>query len=448
MNSAAFTPCTPADLKQLPVLPGRAPFFGHMMRLFFRPDKVIRKVDALKSDFVWVQARPGGWHLQVRNPEHFNLLRSKSATNRHYAELANLLLGRSLLTRDGKVHRVQRASMNSPFTPKGLRAAGTSAIMKETIEERVAALIARPKFTALTQTRSLALDIIFRILGIPGRELEQWREHYEEMLFATFPLKWEFPYSPAWRAIRGRNWISTAIQRRLDAVRADPNSEGLLAEMVRGWDASEEREDDSVLIDNILLLGLAGHETTASTMAWMVCHLAASPNLFARALNEVEGVGAIPATPAELIHFPLIEGIFRECLRLYPPVPFVSRALVEPVQVGGVELPAGVEVSFPILLWQRNASRYPDPERFLPDRWIGLPRKPEPLDNIGFSFGPHFCLGYHVAWMEAVQFGVGLVLELARQNKRLKLFGRFPKPRYFGLCQPKKHQTRVRVTPA
>ncbi|MCB9745275.1 MAG: cytochrome P450 [Alphaproteobacteria bacterium] len=445
-TSTALTFATPDDDRLgLPIAPGRLPVIGHSLHLTFWMESFLKTLREMDEELVWVNSAPGSWVVEVKDPSHFDLLRSKAGSNAHYFQLAQVLLGHSLLTRDGKEHRTQRNAMNSPFTPKGLSALGTSAVMKETVLERIGELLQKPEFVGLVETRELALDIIFRILGIDRAELPAWREQYEEVLLSTFPIKWDLPGSPHRRASRGRAWVSERVRARVEELRQDTEAEGLLAEMVRGWDAQEERGEDEILVDNVLLLALAGHETTASTMAWMLCHLAQDPELFDRAMAEAKAGGEVPGSPKELGNFPLIEGIFRECLRLYPPVPAVSRLLTEPVEVGDKLIPAGVQLSFPIILWQRDPRRFEDPDAFKPERWVGMDRKPQPIDNIGFSFGPHFCLGYHVAWMEAVQFGVALMLGLAESGKRLELVKGFPKVETLGLLHPKKAMTRVRL---
>ncbi len=435
------------DRLGLPIVPGRLPLLGHSLHVTLWVHRYVQLLAATGAELIWVKRAPNSWAIECCSPAGIELLCSKSGSNAHYADLAPVLLGRSLLTRDGREHRAQRNAMNAPFNPRGLSALGTSAVMKATIIERVEQLLAQREFVGLIATRELALDIIFRILGIPGDELPSWRRHYEDVLLSTFPIRWDLPGTPLRRAKRGRAWVSERIRARLAELRRDgPQAQGLLAEMVRGWDAQgEDRESDEVLVDNVLLLALAGHETTASTMAWMACHLAADPELFARARAEAVAGGEVPATAKELEAFPLIEGVFRECLRLYPPVPGISRLLTEPVELCGRELPAGVHVSFPIILWQRDPSRFSEPDAFMPQRWLGKDRKPEPLDNVAFSYGPHFCLGYHVAWMESVQFAVALLQALAARGERLELVKGLPKPTTLGLLHPNKAQTRLRI---
>ncbi|MBK9646681.1 MAG: cytochrome P450 [Deltaproteobacteria bacterium] len=439
-------PPTPETLTapSMPKLGGGWPLVGHNFRRLFWPMEFLTDLSGLQGDLAWVSMGRNNWSIYALNPSLYDVLKDKSCSVRHYFEVAPTLLGKSLLTQDGEPHRSGRNAMNKPFTPSGLSAQGTSEIMKEVIERQVGVMLQKPDPLALIEMRTLALDIIFRILGIPHDELDGWREHYEEVMLTLSPVKLRFPGSPEWRAERARAWITERIQTRIAAIRQDPAITGLLAEMVRGWDAQELRGDDGGLIDNVLLLALAGHETTASTMTWMACHLAQDPALWDRVVAEAQAVGAVPQHPKDLAQFPLIEGLFRECLRLYPPVTSISRRLLEPVEIAEVTVPAGAEITFPILSWNRDARHYPDPERFTPDRWVGRERRPSPLETIAFSFGPHFCLGYHVAWTESVQLGVALALQASAKGLRPAMAEGFPKAKYVGLCTPEKKGTRLK----
>lgn len=425
-----------------PVTPRPWPLIGHQAKILFDPLPFLR-ARAAEGPFCWLDMGMGpGWTLFLLHTDGYKMLRSKTVSVGHYAELVPALLGQSLLTRDGAEHRRMRSAMNAPFTPKGLDAAGVCAIIDDVMAERLGRLAEERSFVALEETRELALDIIFRIIGIRAADIATWRTHYEEVLLSTVPLRFDFPGSPHRRATRGRAWVSARLAERIAEVRADGTSTGLLADMVRSWDAAGETED-AVLIDNVLLLVLAGHETTASTMAWITCHLAADGALWERLVEESNAAPHTPRTPAELAEHPFAEGLFRECLRMFPPVPNVSRLVVEPMELDGVTVDAGTHLNVPIVLYGRDRAHYPEPERFRPERWVELGRRPSPLENLAFSFGPHFCLGYHIAMAEGIQYGVALARALSSKGLRPTLAGAFPSATYFGLCHPRKKQTKV-----
>lgn len=434
----------PDRLHGQPVAARPWPLLGHQASMALSPVPFLQRQAEL-GPFCWLDMGFGvGWALFGLDTDAYKALRAKTMSVSHYEQLSPVLLGRSLLTRDGAEHRSMRNAMNAPFTPKGLHAAGVCEIVDDVVHERVEHLAAQDTFVALEHTRELALDIIFRILGIDTADLPAWRSHYEDVLLSTLPVRLDFPGSPHRRARLGREWVAARLAERVRVVREDDSVTGLLADMVRGWDASGQ-DDDDVLVDNVLLLALAGHETTASTMAWMTAHLAEHPEVWDRLVEEATSVGARPRDPKALAAHPYAEAVFRECLRLYPPVPNVSRVVTEEMEISGVTIAPGVHVNVPIVLYGRDATHYPDPDTFRPERWMSRERRPSPLETLAFSYGPHFCLGYHVALAEGIQYAVALARSFAARGRRPRLTRGFPKATWLGLCHPRKRQTRVAV---
>ncbi|MGY4412507.1 cytochrome P450 [Bradyrhizobium sp. LB7.1] len=98
-------------------------------------------------------------------------------------------------------------------------------------------------------------------------------------------------------------------------LRAHAAPTGLINDMVSAFDRSDDALSDDVLVANIRLLLLAGHDTTASTMAWMVIELALQPVLWDALVEEAQRVGAVPTRHADLAQYPVAEALFRETLR-------------------------------------------------------------------------------------------------------------------------------------
>lgn len=442
MSDFAF-PRTRDPRVQARVAPGRLPLLGHLWQLTFRQVGFLAEQRDAERAPVWVHNGPAGWQLTLLDPAHHELLRDKSATVAHYTTVAPLLLGRSLLTRDGAEHRRTRGALNRPFTPQGLTGAGVGALLHDVVGAWAARVAAKDEVVLLSAARDVTLDVIFRILGIEDEDLPAWRHHYEEILLSVLPIRLRLPGLPAWRAARGRLWVETRLHERVKAVRADPSLTGLLADVVRDWDAAEEPGPDALLVDNLLLLALAGHETTASTITWLMALLAEAPAAWDRLVAEASAA-LLPRAPADLAAFPWAEACFREALRMFPPVPSVTRILSEDVQVGSLRLPAGLQVGVPIATFFRDPGLFDAPDTFRPERWLELGRRVTPLENLAFSFGPHFCLGYHVAMMEGMLAALGLAKELGARGRRPQLAGRFPRIRSAGLTQPVKGDSLIR----
>ena len=303
--------------------------------------------------------------------------------------------------------------------------------------DRVRSWRGRPHVRILAETQEATLAVIFGIIGIRSEELSQWREQFRRYMLSALPFPFELPGSPQWLARRARRWIDARLGHLIEQARRDPSAEGLLPEIVRDRDDEGERLSEQELLDNLRLLVLAGHETTASSLAWLAIYLASDRGLWDRLCEEARGVDDVPTTPEQIAACPFAQALFREAVRVHPPVYNDSRRLSESITIRGHVLPAGTHVNIPLTLLSHDARRYPDPHRFDPERWLGQGHKLTPLETCQFGGGPHFCLGYHLAVLEGVQFAIALAKELSANGQRPTLRGgKVPAPVHLPLTHP------------
>jgi cytochrome P450 len=412
----------------LPVLPGAFPLVGHIPAVVYGLPDLIRRAREQVGPVYWLTMGSSQWILVCTGPEAFELFKSKSFTSAHLPEMAPLVAGNSVLSQDGAAHRHLRSAMNGPFVPRGLSASKVGAMMAGALDERVARWIAQGKARVLPEVQEVALEIIFRMLGVDPGELPAWRVQYRALLLANLGIKVMFPGSPAHRAARAKAWIDARFRRLIAAARAAPDAEGLLAELARGKDDDGKGLDDEELLDNLRLLVLGGHETISATMSWIVIMLAARPDLWDALSAEAAQAPEVPTTPQAARAFPFAEGLFREAVRLHPPFGLITRVAVEPCTLHGKTIPVGTIIGIDLWSLGRDAALYPEPDDFRPARWLGRSGGPAPIEIAQFGAGPHFCLGYHLAWLEAVQLSVALARALGRAGKRPRLRGALPGP--------------------
>jgi cytochrome P450 len=329
-------------------------------------------------------------------------------------EILAPLLGRnSVLVLDEKRHMSQRKLLLPPF--HGERMKGYAQTMAEIAEREIESWPTgtpdklRPRMQALTL--EIILRTVFGLRESGGGRLAELRQALREFLDMTTSPRFLAPLlivGP--KRIRGISAFRKRIERVDELIYRE------IAERRAAGDV-EERDDvlslligadhedgspmrDEEMRDELLTLLVAGHETTATSLAWAVERLVRHPEKLER-LRAEAGEGREEYLTATI----------QETLRLRPVISIVLRKLTEPVEIGGYELPAGVSVAPCIYLVHRNPEIYPEPERFLPERFLENP--PGTYTWIPFGGGVRRCLGASFA-----QFEMAVVLsELVKRHQ-------------------------------
>lgn len=425
---------------------GSLPVFGHLLSFFKDPTQTVARGTEELGPLFWVETGFGRRRdLVYSSPAAIELLRRKELESGHFYEELPLFFGRSLLVVDGDEHRHMRAAMNKPFAPRGLDRAGVGHIAATATRARVAAWVGRSQVEILAETQELALQIIFGIIGVEAEELSLWRKQFRTFMLSAVHLPLEFPGSPKWWAQRARRWLDEHLLALIEAVRNDPEAHGLLAELVRGRDEAGQQLSEPELLDNLRLLVIGGHETSASTMAWMMIYLAESPERWARLCAEADALDSIPATASELGRCPYAQALFREAVRMHPPIYADTRRTRAELELEGHRIPAGTVIHIPLGYISRTPSIFARPDEFDPQRWLG-DRRLSPVETAQFGGGPHFCLGYHLALLEGTQLAITAAKQLSEAGLRPAI-DRVPAPIYLPLAHPPA-RTRIRLVPA
>lgn len=434
----------PAMRAGFPVVGGGWPILGHFFSVSRDFLGFIQKAEAQHGKLFWVNGGFGRDSLVCTDPEAFNVFRSKALNSESFSLLANDFLGQSLVVHDGPKHTRMRGAMNTPFTPKGLGGTELGPMMAEVIEQTLSQFHEGQTLRILHTTRELTLSVLFRMIGAPVEELEEWRHHYEEFMMLIVPPNINLPGFPRYRGLKAKKWLDHKLSALIQRVRENPEPGKLLTQLVQGKDEKGEGLSEQELLDNLRLLVLAGHETTASTMAWMAVVLGREPEIWKKLVAEATAAPEVPRVPKALRGFPYAEGVFREALRLHPPAIQDGRRVQAEFKLCGQLIPVGTDVTVPILFLSRHPEQYPEPNRFNPERWVEKQGAIEALELIQFGGGAHFCLGYHVAWMESVQFAVALARQLSAKGLRLLHEGPYPSFEYLPLLHmPSKTQVRI-----
>jgi cytochrome P450 len=175
--------------------------------------------------------------------------------------------------------------------------------------------------------------------------------------------------------------------------------EDVLALLIEARDDAGRPMTDAELRDEMITLLVAGHETTATTLAWLFHQVLRRSDVLESLRAEISRVvGPGPVQPQHVAELEYLDAVIKETLRLNPILPVVGRRLGEPARIGGRDLPANVVAAPCIYLTHRRRDLWEEPERFAPERFLG--KRPSPYEFFPFGGGVRHCLGAAFATYE------------------------------------------------
>lgn len=328
-----------------------------------------------------------------------------------------ILMGNGLVTSEGEFWRGQRKLVQPAFHRRRLDAIFD--MMVERVTESVdnlCAVASTGKPTDLTPILShLTLDIISRAMFssdvqgtaaqvshhihvLNGYALRMLRNPWLFLLPRCIPLP--FTSGPV-GSLNALNRIVTGIiQRR----RTQPSEHDDLLSMLLSACAEETGRGmtDEQLRDEVMTIFVAGHETTANAMAWLLYLVSRHPEVEARLVAEITtNWPAEGLTPANLQNFTYLRQVIDESLRVYPSIWSVGRRCTEEDELGGFRIPVGMNVVVPIYYFHWSERFWKEPHKFDPERFAPERRPPpEPMIYFPFGAGPRSCIGNHFALQE------------------------------------------------
>ena len=319
-----------------------------------------------------------------------------------------LLGASSLLRLDGPRHLRERRLMLPPFHGERMQAYGE--VMREITDREIDRWPAGRPFPIRLSMQRITLDVIIRtVFGVAeGPMLERLRDRLEAVLAVGTnptilwpPLQLDLgAWSPWGRLVRARGEVRALLGAEIGRRRAENLAAAdILTMLVAARDEDGQPLSDEDLTDQMMTLLFAGHETTATALAWTFHRVLGRPDVLAKIRKEYQQVvGTGPLRPEHVARLEYLDAVVKETMRLDPIIPEVGRRLSRPLRIGGWDLPAGVVVAPCIYLVHRRADRWPDPERFDPERFVGA--RPGPYEFFPFGGGVRRCIGMAFALYE------------------------------------------------
>ncbi|HXQ20097.1 MAG TPA: cytochrome P450 [Candidatus Acidoferrales bacterium] len=380
-------------------------------------------------------ARFDAWPLTahlVFHPDHVKYVLQDNNRNYWKGDLIGRvkpLIGEGLFTSEGDFWRRQRRLAQPAFHRERIESFATimSTAGARLLDgwESIAAQ-AQP-FDLMEQMSRVTLSIVGQALfGIDltgeaadvGRAMLVALQFVSEEAFRFFPAWLALPTPRNLRFKRARAALDRVVLGIIDRRRQAAAADDLLAMLMEARDAETgEGMSDRQLRDEIMTFVLAGHETTAVTLAWAWHLLAQHPEVADRLRHEVSTVLAGKApTLTDLPRLQLTRRVIDETLRLYPPVPVISRETLAADEIAGYAIPAKTGVMLSPYVTHRHPALWPDPERFDPERFTPERCAARPrFAYFPFSGGPRLCIGNEFALMEAT-----ILLAMTAQRYRIE----------------------------
>src|SRR3954451_8476812 len=354
------------------------------------------------GDVFTVRVVPGGRPLVIfTRPEHAKEIFAADPEFFH-AGKGNAILGpimgeHSLLLQDGASHKRARKLLMPASNGPALR--GYESLVTELARAEVARWEPGSELRSLDRMNALTLEVILRVVfGVTDEDrLARLRPRGNDTVNVSpvVLLGWGYPrlqrYGP-WKAtVDNQRELDRLMYAEIRERRTAPDlaerTDVLSKLIVQGEDG--DALDDTELRDQLVTLLLAGHETTASGLAWALYEAGRDPALLRRCQRA-----------ADEGDDDFLDAVMKESLRLHPVIPMVVRTLMAPVTIAGWDLPKGTTVGPSIIIAHQREDNYDDPSAFRPERFLG--HNPPTNTWIPFGGGVRRCIGAGFSLMEGV----------------------------------------------
>ncbi|WP_225625951.1 cytochrome P450 [Streptomyces werraensis] len=396
---------TPLAVSQLPPpARGRLPLIGHALQFVRGPLHVLQNLRG-QGDIVALHV--GRLPIYVVNSpqllHHVLVTDAGSYTKGLMYDRARPVVGNGVATSEGAFHHRQRRLILPAFHRPRLRS--YSEAMREQAEALVASWRPGQRIAVDRAMHTMSVGTTVRTLFGTGIDSDTIAEidhcvgvFLKQIIVRTvtpgFVESLPLPSTRKFEAARKR--LKTIVDTILDErLRATEERDDLLSLLMAARDENGEPLSHQQLHDEVVTMVVAGADSTAYTLSWLLHELGRNPAIEARLHRELDTVlGGRPVTFDDFPKLEYTQRLIQETLRLHSVSWIQMRRTIAPVKLGDTRLPVGAEVLFSPTTMHRDPDLYPDPLRFDPDRWLSPPRR-EAFQP--FSAGPRKCPGDHFA---------------------------------------------------
>jgi len=400
---------------------------GNLLRFGADPLGYVCRLHRSYGELVaFIQDRPG-WmfafgpeynHLLLSNPDLFY---SKPFMNAPPGSALERLTS-GLLSMNGPPHRQRRKLVMPAFHKKQVETYRDD--MATVTQQILDGWRAGQQLDIAREMQKLTLRIASKTLfGLDttaqadqlGSMIKRWLNLLDSMGPTLFPV--DLPGMPLHRLLRLSERVESDILAMIARKQATLGGDrDVLAMLIQARDEDGGGLSDAELIGQATVLFIAGHETSSNALTWTLLLLSQHPRVLGELYEELSGAlrGGAPSVE-QLDHLPLLDRVIKESMRLLPPASLSLRVSTAPFELGPYQLPRGATVFFSQYITHHMPELYPEPERFLPDRWLAI--NPSAYEYLPFGAGPRMCIGATFALLE-IKIALALILQRCRLELR------------------------------
>jgi cytochrome P450 len=391
-----------------PQIPGNLewPFIGstfqfardvhHSILYNYRKYGDIFKVRALGDNYIFMIGPEA--NKMVLQDQQQNFLSAES-----WGSILGELFHGAIMLTDGDEHSRFRRIMQTAFHKEPMSnylqtiEKETDEYLQKEIPVRNDKLMVYPAMVRLTM--KIAGKLFF---GVHFKE-EQLDWIIDVTMASMAPIRYEIPYTLYWKGMQARKKLTVFYKNIIREKRRNPG-EDMFSQMCVARSDSGEMFSDAEIIDQMIFLMMASHDTTTSTLTSAIYETAKSPEWQERMLNEsLSFYRKGPLEYNRLKEFKEIGWVIMEALRLHPPLVVIPRNAVRDFVFKGYRIPAGTKIALPIYITHTLPEIYTNPLTFDPERFSDerTEHKKRHLCYLPFGAGKHICIGQFFAEMEA-----------------------------------------------
>jgi len=354
----------------------------------------------------------------VNNPEHIKHILLKNYQNYNKGvgfERVKMLLGNGIIVSDGDFWRKQRRMIQPAFS-KAMIATQVEMVQNcnlQRLDKWTALLDAdgHAEIDISYEASDLALDIVLRLL---------FSDDVDALLDEVGENPFAFLTDDPTRDIKVVLKYRSLMSLLLEVIQARRTSTKEYNDFVSVFIDARDKETgdamtDKEILDEVMTMIVAGHETSAITLTW-VWYFIAKHQFVEQAVQDELNQAGIDGAPAvsDLENLGYIKQVTEEALRIYPPVWMFSRKAIEDDQVGDYFIPAGADIFLSPYYLHRNTDYWEQVEEYRPQRFTAEAQKQRhKFSYLPFSAGPRRCIGDHFAMVE-MQIHIGLMAQKFR----------------------------------